>query len=218
MKTLIIRKLQFDASFPDLESVSERLDKEGKRDRIDEINWPGFPYRPEVSFSIGYTWNELLLKYYVTESNFKAEKTETNQEVYEDSCVEFFVSPSDDGIYYNFEFNGIGTCLMGSGTARAGRERADRELIASIRRLPSLGTSPVGHTDTVLSWTLTIAIPYRIFYRHRINTPEGKIFSANFYKCGDKLRIPHYVTWNRVGTERPDFHQPAFFGQLIFES
>jgi len=218
MKTLIIRKLHFDTLFPSLEEVSERLDNEGKRNSIDTINWPAFPYKPDVSFSIGYTRNELLLKYYVTEDNFKAEKTETNQEVYEDSCVEFFVSPSDDGVYYNFEFNGIGTCLMGYGKGRAGRERADSELIDSIRRLPSLGTRPVGHTDMILTWTLTITIPFSLFYPHGINTPEGKVFRANFYKCGDKLRVPHYVTWNRVGTERPDFHQPTFFGQLIFES
>jgi len=45
---------------------------------------------------------------------------------------------------------------------------------------------------------------------------KGKIFRANFYKCGDKLTVPHYVTWNPVGTENPDYHQPEHFGLLKF--
>ena len=90
---------------------------------VDVINWKDFDYKPDVKFSISYTRHEILLKYYVTEQWFKAEKTETNQEVYEDSCVEFFVAPSDDGIYYNFELNAIGTCLMASGTGRGNRNR-----------------------------------------------------------------------------------------------
>ncbi len=40
--------------------------------------------------------------------------------------------------------------------------------------------------------------------------------SANFYKCGDKLTVPHFVTWNSIGTNKPDFHQPKFFGELYF--
>ena len=39
---------------------------------------------------------------------------------------------------------------------------------------------------------------------------------ANFYKYGDILTIPHYVTWNQVGTEKPDYHQPEYFGLLKF--
>ena len=75
-----------------------------------------------MEFTIAYTGREILLKYYVKENWFKAEKTESNQMVCEDSCVEFFVSPADDRIYYNLEFNGIGTCLLGSGTGREGQQ------------------------------------------------------------------------------------------------
>ena len=32
----------------------------------------------------------------------------------------------------------------------------------------------------------------------------------------DMLSVPHYVTWNAVGTEKPDYHQPAYFGLLKF--
>jgi hypothetical protein len=51
---------------------------------------------------------------------------------------------------------------------------------------------------------------------HKIKELKGKTFRANFYKCGDMLSVPHYVTWNPVGTKKPDYHQPAYFGLLKF--
>jgi hypothetical protein len=41
--------------------------------------------------------------------------------------------------------------------------------------------------------------------------------SANFYKCGDETAVTHYVTWNPVKTNNPDYHQPEFFGKVEFE-
>lgn len=217
MKVLTVNKLEFTTSSPDLEEVSERMDKDAIRNPIAEVNWESFVYKPEVSFAIGYSKNEIFLKYYVTEEYFKAEMTETNQEVYEDSCVEFFVSPSDDGIYYNFEFNGLGTCLMGSGTCRENSIRANPEIISRIRRKTSFGSTPIPENKGRFSWTITIAIPTEMFFHHSPGSLKGKSFMANFYKCGDRLSIPHYLTWNRIGTRNPDFHQPRFFGMLSFK-
>jgi hypothetical protein len=216
MKVLEISKIEFINSLPSLEEISEKLDKLKDRNRIETLNWRDFSYKPETLFSIGYTDRELLLKYYITEQYFKAEKTETNQMVCEDSCVEFFVSPADDGIYYNIEFNGIGTCLLGSGTARENSTKADPEIINKIRRKTSVGNVPVKERKGGFSWTITIAIPLSLFFHHKINSVKGKTFSANFYKCGDMLTVPHYVTWNPVGTAKPDFHQPGYFGVLKF--
>ena len=216
MKTLEVHKLEVSKDFPDLEEMSEKLDNLNIRNRVGEVNWKEFSYRPEVSFSIGYTDKEMLLKYYVTEEYFKAEKTESNQKVYEDSCVEFFVLPDDEGIYYNFEFNGIGTCLLGSGTGRESRTVADPEIISRIRRKASAGEIPVGEKKGKFSWTITIAIPLSVFFRHNIKELRGRAFRANFYKCGDKLSVPHYLTWNSVGTEKPDFHRPGYFGSVKF--
>ncbi len=216
MKTLNVRKLNFDTPYPDLGEISAGLDKSENRFHAEEVNWKGFPYKPDVAFSLGYTEQELLIKFYITENWFKAEKTETNQMVCEDSCVEFFVSPDESGLYYNFEFNGIGTCLMGSGRDRHSGRRAEPDIIAKIRRKTSVGDKPVAEIKGEFSWSITIAIPLQVFYHHKVNKLEGKIFRANFYKCGDKLSVPHYLTWNPVGTEKPDFHRPEYFGLLRF--
>jgi Carbohydrate-binding family 9 len=171
---------------------------------------------PDVKVSVAYSEYEIFLKYFVTEDFFKAEKTGSNQAVYEDSCVEFFVSPAADGIYYNFEFNGIGTCLLGCGTGRENRMRAYPEIISRIRRKGSAGKEPVKERTGKFSWSIMVAIPMDVFFRHKIEGFEGKIFSANFYKCGDRLTVPHYLTWNPVKTGKPDFHRPEFFGVLKF--
>jgi hypothetical protein len=211
-----IKKIELKSACPDLVEISDKLDSQKGRLRIDTINWKGFSYKPEVELAIAYSDREILLKYYVTENYFKAEKTETNQMVCEDSCVEFFVSPEDDGIYYNFEFNGIGTCLLGTGTGRDNSKRANAEFVSKIRRLTSAGKKPVSEKTGEFKWTITIAIPYEVFFHHKIKDLKGKTFRANFYKCGDMLTVPHYVTWNPVGTENPDYHQPEYFGMLKF--
>jgi hypothetical protein len=216
MKLLEVKKIGFETPYPDLSKISDKLDMHRARNSVGEVNWNKFPYRPDVTFSMGYTRSELLLKYYITEDYFKAEKTLTNDAVYEDSCVEFFISPGNDDIYYNLEFNGIGTCLMGAGADRKNRTRISPEVIGKIRRITSVGKKPVSEREVRFSWKITIAIPFQVFLHHEIKNPEGKTFRANFYKCGDGLKVPHYLTWNPVGTEKPDFHQPVFFGQLAF--
>jgi hypothetical protein len=216
MKTIEVKEEVFSHDIPALEDISGRLDKLGESHQIDVVNWQDYRYKPGVRFNIAYGKKEIFLKYYVTEQYFKAEKTETNQMVCEDSCVEFFVSPADDGIYYNIEFNAIGTCLLGSGTGRADSKRAPSEVISGIRRLGSAGKDPFPEKKGSYNWTLTLAIPFETFFHHKISDLRGRTFRANFYKCGDMLSVPHYVTWSPVATERPDYHRPEYFGILKF--
>ncbi|MBK7712588.1 MAG: hypothetical protein IPJ37_17700 [Bacteroidales bacterium] len=216
MKIAEIKKIDFDSVLPGMEEISSRLDDQGVTLHIDTLNWKDYSYKPQVDLSIAYGDNEIFLKYYIKENYFKAEKTETNQMVCEDSCVEFFVSPEDDGIYYNFEFNGIGTSLLGTGTGRDNSTRTNPGIIKKIRRLTSVGDKPVSEKEGEFEWTITLAIPLEVFFHHKIKELKGKTFRANFYKCGDMLKVPHYVTWNPVGTENPDYHQPRYFGVLKF--
>lgn len=218
MKTIAVPSLKFNSDIPDLAEVSYRLDMHNVRNSISEVNWERFPYKPKVEFSIAYTESELMIKYFVTEDFFKAEMTETNQNVFEDSCVEFFFSPSDDGIYYNLEFNGIGTCLVGMGASRSDRIRIDPDIIGTIRRKSSAGEKPVSRITGGFTWELVAAIPWEVFYKHKIIVTEGSQFRANFYKCGDKLETPHYLTWNRIPTEKPDFHRPEYFGTIVLKA
>jgi hypothetical protein len=216
MKTIEVKRLNTEKVHPSMAEVSSRLDELGDGHPVETVNWETFPYRPEVKFNIAWGDREIYIKYYVRETNVKAEKTLTNEMVCEDSCVEFFVSPADDGIYYNLECNAIGTVLMGSGHGRHDGVRADASVISGIRRLTTMGAEPFAEISGDIRWSVTLAIPLETFFQHEIGDLRGKSFRANFYKCGDKLSNPHYVTWNPIGTEKPDYHRPEYFGRLKF--
>jgi hypothetical protein len=64
---------------------------------------------------------------------------------------------------------------------------------------------------------MMIRIPLSCFQYSKITSLNGLKATANFYKCGDGTPEPHFVTWNPVGTENPDYHRPEFFGKVLFE-
>lgn len=180
---------------------------------IDQVSWAEYPYLPAVSFKIGYTPHSLLLEYEVSEKDWVALYQETNDPVYRDSCVEFFIS-FDDQHYYNFEFNSIGTALVGYGNAdRADRVRLPAELIETIEIISIIEERKIGEEQ---QWTLTLEIPYNLFYKDAIESLKGMKAKANFYKCGDDLPDPHFVSWNRIDADEPNFHLPEYFGKIEF--
>jgi hypothetical protein len=73
-----------------------------------------------------------------------------------------------------------------------------------------------GNVDDT-TWEVALIIPYAAFFKHQIQSLDGKEIKANFYKCGDELQTPHFLSWNPIKIEKPDFHRPDFFGTLEFE-
>ena len=67
------------------------------------------------------------------------------------------------------------------------------------------------------SWEAALAIPYSAFFLHDINSLDGRSIRANFYKCGDLLQKPHFLSWNPIPVEKPDFHRPDHFGLVNIE-
>ena len=153
----------------------------------------------------------------VKEASIRARYSKDNDAVWTDSCVEFFSIPAGDGIYYNLECNCIGTVLVGAGAERANREHAPQELLADVQRWSSLGNEPFDEQVAETSWDVALIIPYTVFFKHTIDSLDGKTVKANFYKCGDELQTPHFLSWNPIKIEAPDFHRPDFFGTLEFE-
>lgn len=174
--------------------------------------WPSFNYKPDVTFSIAHTGDRILLTFHVEEAEVRHENTTINSSVWEDSCVEFFISFDNRG-YYNFEFNCIGTALVGFGSGRNNRKLLPETLVKRILCFSSMEKKP-----NSVQWELQVIIPVSLFMYHAFFSLEGKSGKANFYKCGDKLKQPHFLAWNRIETPEPDFHQPSYFGDIEFEA
>lgn len=215
MKKLEVTKI--NATTLQVDRLPDLLDQENiSFQSIDCVNWSDYPYRPNVNFRIAYTDNAVLLNFKVKEKSVRARYREDNDSVWTDSCVEFFIIPANDGIYYNIECNCIGTLLIGAGTEKTKRERATQDVTSNVQRWSSLGNQPFEERAEETDWEMSLIIPYTAFFKHRISSLERKTVKANFYKCGDELQTPHFLSWNPIGTGMPNFHLPEFFGALVF--
>ncbi len=216
MKELKVKKI--DTAITDAAAVPALLDKENiEFQPVDVLNWEEYSYRPDVKFRIANTGNSILVNFWVKEASVRAKYGNDNGSVWTDSCVEFFSIPGQDGIYYNLECNCIGTILLAAGAGRSGREPASATVMESIKRWASLGNKPFEERIGETEWEVALIIPYTAFFKSNVTSLDGKEIRANFYKCGDELKSPHFVSWNPIKTEKPDFHRPEFFGKLLFE-
>ena len=213
MKQLLIRKFDWDVG--KAEELPLKFDEANVPfHQIDTVNWEAYPYCPKTLFRIAHNGETIFLNCRVNESDIKAVCNQDNGRIWEDSCIEFFIS-FDDKSYYNIECNCIGKLLIAKGTGRESRISLPETLIKRIDRRASLGDSPVENLSG--DWEVSLIIPKKIFYPEITDTFDNTEAKGNFYKCGDLLRTPHYLSWNPVYSEKPNFHRPEFFGQLLFE-
>lgn len=179
-------------------------------------NWNvDYPYAPQVKFRITYDDHGIVIQYEIAEEVIKAQYHLHNDNVWEDSCVEFFISFDNKEHYYNFEFNPIGAGLVGYGTSvKTERVRLTNEQVDQVDVFSCIERTQMGS-----KWSLIQYIPFTSFVHNQITSSflkENQIF-ANFYKCGDHLPRPHFLSWNKIDHPTPNFHLPEFFGELIFE-
>ncbi|QZT38513.1 hypothetical protein K5X82_06360 [Halosquirtibacter xylanolyticus] len=207
-KNLKIAKISTPKSMTEAAALLEKLEQ----NNVDTVNWNDYPVKPEVTFHIGHDDEAFYIHFHVQNEEVKAVTTEINGEVYEDSCCEFFFAPDDQG-YYNLEMNAIGTFLFGYGSGRD-RERIDASKLNGIKVFSSLGTSPVEETEKITTYTLTAKLPFDAFVKHPNFKLDKELYKGNFFKCGDKTPKMHFVTWNPIGTDQPDYHRPEYFGDL----
>ncbi|EJW90343.1 hypothetical protein EVA_21550 [gut metagenome] len=213
MKDLNVKKVS--AAHIPVEAIPALLDEEKIAfQSIATVNWADFPYAPEVQFRIAYTQDAILLHYKVKEASVRAVAGRDNGPVWEDACVEFFSVPAGDGIYYNVECNCAGALLVAAGSGREERQHAPQEVLDKVQRWASLGREPFEERLGDCTWEVALIIPFTTFFLHKITSLEGKTIRANFYKCGDKLQTPHFLSWNPIDLPSPNFHCPQFFGTL----
>ena len=176
--------------------------------QVDEVMWlPDADIRMQARLS--YDAQALYVSMRAWERDIRAELTEPMSPVWEDSCMELFFAPGEDGRYFNLEVNPKGCYYLGFGRGRDDRVRLFPEDTAAFAiqtdRLPD-------------GWTLSYRVPHaflQLFYPG-FRFEAGREMRANVYKCGDKTAQPHYLAWNALRSDKPDFHRPEDFGLLCF--
>ena len=216
MKNLIIKKI--NASAVEASAVPALLDASGiEFNPIETVNWKEYPYQPSVKFRAAHIGHAVLLHYQVAEASVRAVATADDGRVWEDACVEFFLSPESNDFYYNLECNCAGKLLLHGGAAGTERPGASEEVLKSVKRWASLGTEPFEERVCECTWEVALVIPTSAIFRHSIELLDGKTMRANFYKCGDLLQTPHFLSWSPIDLPQPKFHCPEFFGEVVFE-
>src|SRR5665647_2531719 len=213
MKHLTVELLKSCSLNTDIGEISFCLDSVNKN-VLDQIPWVQFSYLPRVHFAMAYGTDSIFLKYYVNEKFIRAAHGAANNAVYQDACVEFFIRFGDEKPYYNFEFNCIGTMLIGYGETKTERVLLSDQLISQIKYQSVINND---RPDSDQYWELTVAIPFTLFGYNDLFFITGKKCRANFYKCGDNLPTPHFITWSNISWPEPNFHLPEFFGTLHFQ-
>ena len=216
MKSLVIKKIE--AKAVEAAAVPALMDAAGiEFNPIACVNWKEYPYQPDVKFRAAHTGDAILLHYQVTEASVRAVATADDGRVWEDACVEFFLSPESNDFYYNFECNCAAKLLLHGGPAGGERPGAAEDVLKSVKRRASLGTEPFEERVGECTWEVALVIPASAIFRHEIADLNGKAMRANFYKCGDLLQTPHFLSWSPIDLPQPKFHCPEFFGEIVLE-
>lgn len=189
-----------------------------ERHEIGCVDWEKtYPYKPTVSFRVAHFGKSIGICYEVDEETVRAVAPHDCGRVWEDSCCEFFFQPVEGSFYYNVECNAAGTLLVAAGMERNNREAAPKKVLDGVDRWSSLGREPFEEHKAKGMWQLALIIPVETFFKTKLESLNGLQAKANFYKCGDLTSKPHFLSWNRILIETPDFHRPDFFGDMLFE-
>jgi Carbohydrate-binding family 9 len=190
---------------------------------VDCFRPEGSDHRPETLSKLLYD-NQYIFGIFRVEDRFvRCIHAGFQQDVWKDSCVEMFIQPKDSPGYFNFEFN-CGGALQASyvidPTRLGGRLKNFIPLTPQedrrIRRFASQPQVVEPEISQPLTWYLEYAIPFTLLekYAGPLGNVPGQIWRANFYKCGNETSHPHWASWMPIA-ER-NFHDPAGFGELIF--
>ena len=192
------------------------LDSRGIRAEIGSVNWPeSSPSRPLAAFVAAYSKTGIYIDFLVRCNYLRAVNYTDQSPVSEDSCVEFFLDPKGDGEYWNFEFNCIGTINASRRFDRKNPTRLTSDQLARVKRHASCGSRPFCEMEGFFMWSLLVFIPFDLIGLDGNNLPDK--IKGNFYKCASATSEPHFLSWNPIDTEKPDFHRPEFFGDIYFE-
>lgn len=189
--------------------------------KVDKPNWERIPVATlehtqwlpatdiNASAQVCYNDTTIFVRMEAEEKDIRAVVNTPLGMVCEDSCLEFFFSPlEDDPRFFNFEWNPNGALYLGFGSDK---ENHIRQIASNIQDLFAPNTYQTGN-----SWGIEFQIPKSFV---SLYMPEFRIAGkmlCNFYKCGECTTSPHYMSWNPICSDLPDYYRKQDFGVLVF--
>lgn len=179
-------------------------------------------HQPKTQAKVAYDDDHMYLIWRVEDNFVLAKRTRHGQDVWNDSCVEFFFTPggdSDSSGYFNLEANCGGAMLFGIHVPAAPKAGFTPEQLSKVTIASSLNAPIDPELATPTIWTLEYKVPLSLLEKFsKVQKPRpGATWRANFYKCAEENSQPHWLTWAPVTWPKPQFHLPQYFGTIQFE-
>ena len=203
------------------------LDWEGVRplDIAHFFDW-GSDFRPRTQARLLYYDDQLYVRFDVADRYVRVVEKSYQGDVCRDSCVEFFVQPSPDFGYFNFEINAGGCMLLyyipvsPEGKSLLGEQHLAVPLdrVQGMNIQHSLPARVDPEIQEACDWFVEYNIPRTLLehYVGALGSLAGQIWRANFYKCADATSHPHRSMWSPI-PGGGSFHRPDCFSELIFD-
>ncbi len=185
------------------------ISKQGSEFQISNYPWNQNDYMPKTTVTISYDKTGFFLHFVSWEKEILAKRTEHNSDIYRDSCMEFFVQfdPVNDLHYINFEINPNGAVYNSISLCR------EESVLIDSGEFSQFQVKTQIFDDR---WEITYHIPISYIQKHipSYQHHAGAVLRANFYKCGDDTKYPHFGCFSNITLPEPDFHCPQFFTEF----
>lgn len=186
-------------------------------DCVDQWPWGDYAVGPETVFRAVHTDDRFIVSLRCYETDPVAHIDYRNGFVCNDSCMEFFFSPSADNSagYFNFEMNSNPTIYLGYA-----KSRDDKGILVDYpEEKLCLRTTYDKDEHGKDFWQVDFVVPYDMIKKYvpDCDLSGGCVIRGNVYKCGKHDQTEHYGSWNLIETPGPNFHLPEFFGEFVIE-
>lgn len=176
--------------------------------------------QPETWGYMGYLEGQgLFVRMYCREQDPKREFRNHRENVWKDSAMEVFLAfgrPGTDGrirddvLYLNFEMNANGALY-----AKYGWGKKDRKFVPD-RVYEECGCRAEIGED---GWKVEVLFPQWFLaevcdYHYTAEPgPEQTRMYCNFYKISESPEIEHYMSFQKIESDSPNFHRPSCFAE-----
>lgn len=187
---------------------------------IDEYPWYEKGLKQKTEVQIAISSDNVYIRAKAEDKHIRARAEKLMDPVHEDSCFEFFVTPwnQKSTSYFNIEMNCMGVLYMAWHDGSSGtdvktfitEEQAKRITIESSLK-------DVEDIAAEIGWELNIIVPISLLEDMSGREIKKDVWHANFYRCGGEVD-DQYAAWNPIEFEKPNYHLPLQFGQLIIKA
>jgi len=178
--------------------------------------------KPNVRTEFRACWDKmnLYLAFTCFDPDIVATMTERDSPLYDEDCVEAFLSTGGDITrYYEFEFSPRNVAMDAS--VFPDQSGTDKVVdygwnCPGLRTAARISGRASGRGGKGQRWTIEIAIPFSRVGRRGRAPAAGEVWRANLYRIQYGGKQPEFICWSPTLVSPPSFHVPARFGRLVF--